>query len=86
MVGVVATESGEDQIVAWKDMTEVLSTWSENQNPPGIDRQGEILALKIVDNRLAVVLFRSTNAYYDALTLVYVNDQWKIIQKGFVAQ
>ena len=86
MVGVRRDDSGRESIVAWKDMTEVLANWSANDNPPGTDREGEILAMEIVDDRLAVVLFRSADRFYDALTLVNVDDEWKIIQKAFVLQ
>ena len=86
MVGVVRDETGAESIKAWKDMTAVLSNWAANENPPGGSRDGEIMAMEIVDDRLAVVLFRSTDAYFDALTLAYVGDEWKIIQKAFVLQ
>ena len=35
--------------------------------------------MNVVDDRLAVVLFRSTTRFYDALTLAKVNNEWKII-------
>ena len=67
-------------------MTSVLNSWAANENPAGGDRDGEILSMDMVDGRLAVVLFRSTNRFYDALTLSKVNDEWKIIGKAFVLQ
>ena len=86
MVGVSRDDDGNESVVAWKDMTEVISNWAANDNPPGGNRDGEILALEIVDERLAVVLFRSTDRFFDALTLANVDGQWKIIQKAFVVQ
>ena len=86
MVGVSRDDQGNESVVAWKDMTEVLDNWAANDDPPGGDRDGEILALEMVDDRLAVVLFRSTDMFFDALTLAYVDGQWKIIQKAFVRQ
>ena len=86
MVGVTRDDDGNESVVAWKDMTEVIGNWAANDNPPGGDRDGEIVALEMVDERLAVVLFRSTDRFYDALTLAQVDGEWKIIQKAFILQ
>ncbi len=86
MVGVTRDESGNESIRAWKDMSEVLANWSANENPPGTEREGEIISMDIVDDRIAVVMFRSSDRFYDALTLVYFGGEWKIIQKAFVLQ
>ena len=63
MVGVVKDDNGKEIIKSWKDMNSVLNKWAANENPVGGDRDGEILSLDIVDDRLAVVLFRSTNRF-----------------------
>jgi len=86
MVGVVKSDDGKDAVRSWKDMNEVLSSWSANASPAGGDRDGGIISMNMVDDRLAVVLFRSTDRFYDALTLGKVNGQWKIIAKAFVLQ
>lgn len=86
MVGVTKGENGQDAVRSWKDMNEVLSNWSATENPNGGNRDGAIISTNIVDDRLAVVLFRSTDRFYDALTLGKVNGQWKIIAKAFVLQ
>ncbi|MEM9385358.1 MAG: nuclear transport factor 2 family protein [Pseudomonadota bacterium] len=86
MVGVTRDAQGNESIRAWKDMTEVLANWSANENPPGTERDGEILSMDIVDDRIAVVLFRSADRFYDALTLVHIEDEWRIVQKAFVLQ
>ena len=86
MVGVTRDDTGKEMIRSWKDMTEVIANWSANENPAGTDRDGEILAMEVLDDRIAVVLFRSADRFYDALTLVYIDDEWKIIQKAFVLQ
>ncbi len=86
MVGVVKDDNGKEIIKSWKDMNSVLNKWAANENPVGGDRDGEILSLDIVDDRLAVVLFRSTNRFYDALTLTKINNEWKIIGKSYVLQ
>ena len=86
MVGVVKDDNGKEVIKSWKDMNSVLNKWAANEKPVGGDRDGEILSLDIVDDRLAVVLFRSTNRFYDALTLTKINNEWKIIGKSYVLQ
>ncbi len=86
MVGVTRDESGNEVIRSWKDMSEVLANWSANENPPGTEREGKIISMDIVDDRIAVVMFKSADRFYDALTLVYIGDEWKIIQKAFVLQ
>ncbi len=86
MVGVIRGEDGKDAVRSWKDMNEVLSSWAANASPPGGDRAGEIISMNVVNDNLAVVLFRSAGNFYDALTLGKVNGQWKIIAKAFVLQ
>ncbi len=86
MVGVLKGEDGAETIRAWKDMNEILDAWSKGENPPGDGRDGEIISVNMVDDRLAVVLFRYTDRFYDALTLAKVNGDWKIIAKAFVQQ
>ncbi|WP_306250961.1 nuclear transport factor 2 family protein [Parvularcula sp. IMCC14364] len=86
MVGVTTNEAGEAVLRSWKDMGEIITAWSSNDNPPGATRDGEILSVSVVDDRLAVVLFRSTDRFYDALTLTLIDGEWKIIAKGFVLQ
>ncbi len=86
MVGVVKNDDGAEIIRSWKDMGQVLSNWAANENPPGGDRDGEILDMHVVDGRIATVLFRSTDRFYDALTLAKVDGEWKIIAKAFVLQ
>lgn len=86
MVGVTRAEDGSDVVRSWKDMGEVLTRWAANSNAPGGNRDGEILSMDIVDDRIAVVMFRSTDRFYDALTLGKVNGEWKIIAKAFILQ
>lgn len=86
MVGVTKGENGSESVRSWKDMTGVLNNWAANENPPGGNRDGEIISMNMVDDRLAVVLFRSADRFYDALTLGKVNGEWKIIAKAFVLQ
>lgn len=86
MVGVVKDDEGKEVIKSWKDMTSVLNKWASNKKPVGGNRDGEIISMNVVDDRLAVVLFRATNRFYDALTLSKINNEWKIIGKAYVLQ
>lgn len=86
MVGVTKGEDDKENIRSWKNMTAVLNAWASNENPAGGNRDGEIISMDMVDGRLAVVLFRSTDRFFDALTLSKINDEWKIIGKAFVLQ
>jgi len=86
MVGVVKDDNGKEIIKSWKDMSSVLNKWASNKKPVGGNRDGEIISMNIVDDRLAVVLFRSTTRFYDALTLAKLNNEWKIIGKSYILQ
>jgi len=86
MVGVVKNDEGKDVIKSYKDMTSVLNQWASNKNPAGGNLDGEIISMNIVDDRLAVVLFRSTNRFYDALTLAKLDNEWKIVAKAYILQ
>jgi len=86
MVGVVKDEEGKETIKSWKDMTSVLNKWAANENPVGGNRDGEVLSMNIVDGRLAVVLFRASDRFYDALTLSKIDNEWKIIGKSYILQ
>ena len=86
MVGVLKNKDGEEFIRSWKDMKEVLTNWASNDNPVGDTRDGEILDVSIIDGRIATVIFRSTDRFYDALTLAKVDGDWKIIAKAFILQ
>lgn len=86
MVGVMRNDDGEEILRAWKDMGEVLDNWAANENPPGGDRDGEILDMHITDGRIATVTFRYTDRFYDAFTLVKIDGEWKIASKVFIRQ
>lgn len=86
MVGVQRNDSGQENVRSWKDMGEVVTDWSAKPNPNGGDRDGEIISMDVVDDRLAVVLFRSQDRFYDALTIGKVNGTWEILSKVFIAQ
>lgn len=85
MVGVRRNAEGE-YVDSNEDMGAVIASWSRTQNPNGGSRDGEILSIDVVDGRLAVVLFRSTTRYYDALTLIKVDGAWRIVSKAFVTR
>ena len=86
MVGVVKNDNDEEELKSWKDMSEVLTNWASNDNPPGTEREGEILNIQITDGRIATAHFRSADRFYDVLTLAKLDGEWKIIAKAFVLQ
>ena len=86
MVGVVRGEDGSESLKSWKDMNEVLANWSKDPKPGAPDRDGAILDMHIADGRIATVTFRSTDRFYDALTLVKIDGEWKIVAKVFIRQ
>ena len=86
MVGVMRADDGKETLRAWKDMREPLTNWSKEPNPAAPDRDGEVLGMQVTDGRIATVTFRSTDRFYDALTLVKIDGEWKIVAKVFVRQ
>lgn len=86
MFGVMTNEAGESTLRVWPKMSDVIVNWAANENPPGAGRDGEILSIDIVDERLAVVTFRYADRFYDAFTMVKLDGQWKIAAKTFIRQ
>ncbi|MEM9013548.1 MAG: nuclear transport factor 2 family protein [Pseudomonadota bacterium] len=84
MVGVVKHDDGAREVMAFPDMTQVIAGWAGDPDPEGLGRDGEILEMKVVDGQIAMVMFRYKDEYYDVLTLVKVDDVWKIVTKTFV--
>jgi hypothetical protein len=86
MVGLMRAQDGTETLRTWRDMNEVITNWSANPNPGAPARDGEILEMQILNGRIATVLFRSTNQFYDALTLMKIDGQWRIVAKAFIRQ
>jgi hypothetical protein len=86
MIGVVRAEDGTESLRTWRDMNEVIANWASNPNPPGGARDGGVLDMHITDGRIATVVFRSTDRFYDALTLVKIGAEWRIVSKVFIRQ
>ncbi|MGF1543729.1 MAG: nuclear transport factor 2 family protein [Parvularculaceae bacterium] len=84
MVGLVKTRDGGSELKSWKDMSAVVANWAANEGPEGAGRDGEILQMTVTDERIAMVMFRYKDEYYDALTLLKVDGAWKIATKTFV--
>ncbi|MCR9269547.1 MAG: nuclear transport factor 2 family protein [Hyphomonadaceae bacterium] len=86
MFGVMTTEDGDEYLRVWPKMSEVIENWAANENPPGAGRDGQVLSIEVVDERLAVVTFRYADRFYDAFTMVKLDGEWKIAAKTFVRQ
>lgn len=83
MVGLSKTREGVE-LRAWKEMETVIANWAENTEPEGAGRDGEIIDMIVADGRIATVMFRYKDEYYDVLTLLKVDGVWKIVTKTFV--
>lgn len=86
MFGVMTNELGESYLRVWPKMSDVIENWAANENPPGAGRDGEVLSIEIIDERLAVATFRYADRFYDAFTMVKLDGQWKIAAKTFIRQ
>ncbi len=86
MFGVVTNNEGESDLRVWPKMYDVIEGWAQNDNPPGAGRDGEVLSIEIVDDRLAVATFRYADRFYDAFSLVKIDGEWKIAAKTFIRQ
>lgn len=86
MVAATKNDQGVVELRAFKDMGPVLDRWAANGNPPGAGRDHEILDMHIQDGRIATVVFRYADRFYDALTLIKIDSEWKIVAKAFVEQ
>lgn len=86
MFGVVTNDDGENDLRVWPKMYDVIESWAQNDNPPGAGRDGEVLSIDIVDDRLAVATFRYADRFYDAFSLVKIDGEWKIASKTFIRQ
>lgn len=87
MVGATRNKDNIITLVSKKDMGPELTSWTKGERPAWAQGDGEILSINIVDDRLAVVLFRNTDQWYDALTLAKTNNgRWKIISKAYIEQ
>jgi len=86
MFGVVTDETGNSGLKVWTDMNDVVKNWSKNPNPDSPERDSEIYDIHVTDDRIATVHFRSTDRFYDVLTLVKIDNRWEIASKVFVRQ
>ena len=86
MFGVVTNDEDESDLRVWPKMYDVIEGWAQNDNPPGAGRDGEVLSVDIVDDRLAVATFRYADRFYDAFSLVKIDGEWKIAAKTFIRQ
>lgn len=79
MVGISKENGGT--LRSFKDMAGVIENWAGNKNPEGAGRDGEILDMAVMDGRIAMVMFRYKDEYYDVLTLLKMDGVWKIATK-----
>ena len=86
MFVVSQNDDGEEYLRVWPEMSDVIVNWSEMSLPDAPSRDGEIVNIDMAGGRIAAVMFRSTDRFYDALTLVKIDGQWEIPSKVFGCQ
>lgn len=83
MVGLFINEDGNHELTTARDMEKTLWRWASNNEPEGTGRDGEILDMSVVDGKIAMVMFRYKDEYYDVLSLLKIDGLWKIVSKTF---
>lgn len=84
MVFTRTNDDGEMELTSMP-LSDILPNWAKGE--PGTEpRTGKILSMDVVDDRMATVIFDSDGRFLDALTLLKVNGEWKIVAKVFVRQ
>ncbi|MEM1191779.1 MAG: nuclear transport factor 2 family protein [Pseudomonadota bacterium] len=83
MVGLIKNEDGSRAMIKAPNMAAVVGNWASNKSPEGKGRDGEILDMTIVDGKIAMVMFRYKDEYFDVLSLLKIDDMWKIVSKTF---
>ncbi len=85
-VAVMVSPAREGPGFQRREMSEIIPAWASNSNPIGERSDYSFLSVEIVDDRLATVTFRSTDRFYDALTLIKHSGEWQIVAKAYVPQ
>ncbi len=83
MVGLFINEDGKHELTTARDMEKTLWRWAANDKPEGMGRDGEIIDMSVVDGKIAMVMFRYKDQYYDILSLLKIDGAWKIVSKTF---
>lgn len=79
-------EAGKSYLQKWTDMHSTVVGWAEPGNPDLNFDNFEILSMNVVDERMAVVIFKIEDRVYDAITLINIDDTWKIASKVYILQ
>lgn len=77
-------ETGADTLKVWA-LDSMLEEWAKRKPIP-MKPNGKILSLEIKNGQMATVIFDSNSRFYDFLTLVKLEGEWKIINKAFIRQ
>ena len=79
-------KAGKSYLQKWTDMHSTVVDWAE----PGFSDLDfdnfEILSMDVVDERMAVVIFKIEDRVYDAITLLKIDNDWKIVSKVYIRQ
>lgn len=85
MTGVDVGPDGNRAFVNY-DMVDMMGPFtSGNPNTAASDNY-EFLDIEVIDERMATVAFKSNTEWLDALTLLKIDDTWKIVSKSYIPQ
>ena len=70
----------------WLDMHSEVEQWAVVPNKSIKVDEVKILSLDIIDERLATVQIKMESRVYEVVTLVKINEEWKIASKVYVLQ
>ncbi len=79
-------DAGKSYLQRWTDMHSTVVGWAEPGNPDLTFDNFEILSMNVVDERMAVVIFKIEDRVYDAITLINIDNTWKIASKVYILQ
>lgn len=79
-------KAGKSYLQKWTDMHSTVVQWAEPGAPDLNFDNFEILSMDVVDERMAVVIFKIEDRVYDAITLLKIENDWKIVSKVYIRQ
>ncbi|GEA11971.1 nuclear transport factor 2 family protein [Alteromonas sp. KUL49] len=70
----------------WDDMHSLAERWAVIPNDSLLIDEIKLLAIDVIDQRLATVQLKVEDRVYEVLTLVKIDQDWKIASKVYINQ